>query len=232
MMNIFVTNLSKRVTEDDLRWLFGEHGIVNGVSIWVDYEDRSLRFAIVQMRHSKDAKWAIKEIDGTRFRGRVLWVERAPGRFGGLRKLCSDASKNRNIHRPSGVSLLHPNGGYRLLQNALSRICGSCLISDVDAFTFDRFKDVRIAEGVSPAAVNRDLALARAAFNLAVERRMLPYSPLAGVKLFNEAKHRKPPRTISFPEEQRILMCCDVRLGLIVTVLLYTGMRVGIEDRY
>jgi integrase len=24
-------------------------------------------------------------------------------------------------------------------------------------------------------------------------------------------------------------MCCDVRLGLIVTVLLYTGMRVGIE---
>lgn len=58
---------------------------------------------------------------------------------------------------------------------------------------------------------------------------MLPYSPLAGVKLFNEAKHRKPPRTISFPEEQRILMCCDVRLRLIVTVLLYTGMRVGIE---
>jgi integrase len=33
----------------------------------------------------------------------------------------------------------------------------------------------------------------------------------------------------SFPEEQRILMCCDVRLRLIVTVLLYTGMRVGIE---
>jgi integrase len=36
-------------------------------------------------------------------------------------------------------------------------------------------------------------------------------------------------REISFPEEQRILMCCDVRLGLIITVLLYTGMRVGIE---
>ena len=56
---------------------------------------------------------------------------------------------------------------------------------------------------------------------------MLPYSPLAGVKLFNETK--KPPRTISFPEKQRILMCCDVRLRLVVTVLLYTGMRVGIE---
>src|SRR6202011_2337620 len=108
-------------------------------------------------------------------------------------------------------------------------ICGSCRIGDVDAFTFDRFKESRIKEGVSPAGVNRDLALARAAFNFAVVRRMLVHNPLGGVKLFNEDKYRRPPRTISFPEEQRILMCCDVRLQLIVTVLLYTGMRVGIE---
>jgi integrase len=58
---------------------------------------------------------------------------------------------------------------------------------------------------------------------------MLLYSPLAGVKLFNEAKHRKPPRAISCTEEPRILMCCDTRLRLIVIVLLYTGTRVGIE---
>jgi len=58
---------------------------------------------------------------------------------------------------------------------------------------------------------------------------MLVHNPLGGVKLFNEDKYRRPPRTVSFPEEQRILMCCDVRLRLIVTVLLYTGMRVGIE---
>jgi integrase len=118
---------------------------------------------------------------------------------------------------------------YRLSQRVLTPICGMCRITDVDAFTFDRFKDFRIKEGVSPAGINRDIAVYRAAFNFAVERRLLTHSPLAGVKLFNETKHRKPPRTISFPEEQRILMCCDVRLGLIVTVLLYTGMRVGIE---
>lgn len=118
---------------------------------------------------------------------------------------------------------------YRLSQRALSPHCGASRITDVDAFTFDRFKECRIKEGVSPAGVNRDLALPRAAFNFAVKRRMLIHNPLDGVKLFNEAKHRKPPRTISFPEEQRIMMCCDVRLRLIVTVLLYTGMRVGIE---
>jgi integrase len=107
--------------------------------------------------------------------------------------------------------------------------CAQLYDSPFIAFTFDRFKESRIEEGVSPAGVNRDLALPRAAFNFAVERRMLVHNPLDGVKLFNEAKHRKPPRTISFPEEQRILMCCDARLRLIVTVLLYTGMRVGIE---
>lgn len=118
---------------------------------------------------------------------------------------------------------------YRLSQRALSPHCGTSRITDVDAFTFDRFKESRIKEGVSPAGVNRDLALPRAAFNFAVERRMLVHNPLDGVKLFNEAKHRKPPRTISFPEEQRILMCCDARLHTSVITLLDTGMRVGIE---
>jgi integrase len=102
-------------------------------------------------------------------------------------------------------------------------------IDKVDVLTFDRFKQFRIKQGVSPAGVNRDLALPRAAFNFAVKRRILLHSPLDGVKLFNEGKHRKPPRTISFAEERKIQMCCDVRLGTIVDTLLDTGMRIGIE---
>jgi integrase len=118
---------------------------------------------------------------------------------------------------------------YKLSQRVLSSICGMCRITDVDAFTFDRFKEFRIKEGVSPAGVNRDIAVYRAAFNFAVKRRLLTHGPLDGVNRFDEEKTRKAPRVLSFAEEQRILMCCDVRLRLIVTVLLYTGMRVGIE---
>jgi integrase len=84
-------------------------------------------------------------------------------------------------------------------------------------------------DGKAASISNHRLALACAAFNLAVERRMLAHSPLDGVKLFNESKHRKPPRIISFTEEQKILMCCDVRLRLIVITLLDAGMRVGME---
>jgi len=77
----------------------------------------------------------------------------------------------------------------------------------VDAFTFDRFKKLRIKQGVSPAGVNRELALARAAFNFAVERRMLAHGPLDGVKLFNEAKQRKPPRIIYRSPRSREFWC-------------------------
>jgi integrase len=118
---------------------------------------------------------------------------------------------------------------YKLSQRVLTPLCGNSRITDVDAFTFDRFKECRIKEGVSPAGVNRDIAVYRAAFNFAVERRLLTHSPLDGVKLFNEARHRKAPRVLSFAEEQRILMCCDLRLCTIVRTLLDTGMRVGIE---
>jgi integrase len=118
---------------------------------------------------------------------------------------------------------------YRLSQKALSPHCGTCRINQVDAFMFDRFKEFRLSQGVSRAGVNRDLALPRAAFNFAVQRRLLLYSPLDGVKLFNEAKYRKPPRSISFAEEQKIQMCCDFRLSTIFTTLLYSGTRVGIE---
>lgn len=65
---------------------------------------------------------------------------------------------------------------YRLSQRALSPLCGTCRITDIDAFTFDRFKEIRIKQGVSPAGVNRDLALPRAAFNFAVDRRLLARS--------------------------------------------------------
>jgi|ERR1700674_2899226 integrase-like protein len=89
---------------------------------------------------------------------------------------------------------------YKLSQQVLKPMCGMCRITDIDAFTFDRFKEFRINEGVSPAGVNRDIAVYRAAFNFAVERRLLTHSPLDGVKLFNESKYRKAPRSYPSPK--------------------------------
>jgi hypothetical protein len=48
---------------------------------------------------------------------------------------------------------------YKLSQQVLSPLCGREHITDVNAFTFDRFKELRKKPGVSPAGVNRDIAL-------------------------------------------------------------------------
>ena len=82
---------------------------------------------------------------------------------------------------------------------------------------------------MTPAGTNRELALLRSALNLAVERRLIAYSPFAGVKLFKEEEYRQIPRILSFNEEIRLLECCDFRLYTLVVSLLETGMRVGIE---
>jgi RNA recognition motif-containing protein len=103
MSAVFVTNLSKSVDEDDLELRFARFGHVDAVSIWVDYEVRSYRFAIVQMRNDADAKRAIKALDQKMFCGRMLWVEEAPQAFAALPSLCEIASKNRHMYRPFGL---------------------------------------------------------------------------------------------------------------------------------
>jgi integrase len=118
---------------------------------------------------------------------------------------------------------------YELAGRILVKNIGDFRISRLKAFHFDEFKKVRIAAGVSPAGVNRELAVARASLNLAVTRKSITYSPFSGVKLFNEEEYRVPPRAISFADETRILSCCDLRLRTLVLVLLETGQRVGVE---
>jgi integrase len=118
---------------------------------------------------------------------------------------------------------------YRLSAATLLEYIGECRISQLTAFDFDKFKSQRLEAGVTPAGVNRELALARAALNFTVERRLIPYSPFAGVKLFNEATHRKQPFILSFALELSLLACCDLRLRTLIVLLVETGLRVGIE---
>ena len=118
---------------------------------------------------------------------------------------------------------------YRLAADVLLQHMGDPPIDELTPFMFDKSKEVRIAAGVTPAGVNRELALARAVLNSAVERRLIPFSPFNGVKLFNEAKHRKKPFILSFASEQSLLACCDLRLRTLVILIVETGLRVGIE---
>ncbi len=80
-MNIFIKNISFKVTEDDLKGIFSEYGEVKSVRIITDAVTRRSRgFGFVEMPNEEEAKSAIENINGAELLGRVLTVNEAKPR--------------------------------------------------------------------------------------------------------------------------------------------------------
>lgn len=77
-MNIYVSNLSFDVNNEDLEKEFARFGEVSSASIMVDkFSNRSRGFGFVEMPDEKAAQTAINELNGTNFAGRTLNVNEA-----------------------------------------------------------------------------------------------------------------------------------------------------------
>src|SRR5215217_1212886 len=89
-MNIYVSNLSFNVEDEDLREFFTEYGEVTSAKIITDRETgRSRGFGFVEMSDDEASKKAIAELDGATVEGRTIKVTEAkpkedrPARSGG-----------------------------------------------------------------------------------------------------------------------------------------------------
>ncbi|PLY13490.1 MAG: RNA-binding protein [Sedimenticola sp.] len=77
-MNIYVGNLSYRMTDDELRDIFAEHGEVSSAKIIMDRETgRSKGFGFVEMPDNKQAQEAIDALNDKDISGRNLRVNEA-----------------------------------------------------------------------------------------------------------------------------------------------------------
>jgi RNA recognition motif-containing protein len=77
-MNIYVSNISFKSSENDLRELFEQHGEVSSVKIILDKEtQRSRGFGFVEMPDEASAKAAMTELNGFNFQGKELMVNEA-----------------------------------------------------------------------------------------------------------------------------------------------------------
>ena len=75
---LYVGNLSYKVTEDDLKDLFGEFGTVTEVNIITDRETgRPRGFAFVEMDSDDDATKAINSLNGKMVEDREITVNEA-----------------------------------------------------------------------------------------------------------------------------------------------------------
>jgi len=80
-MNIYVSNLSFAVVDEDLRSYFAEYGEVTSAKVIMDkYTNRSKGFGFVEMSDDTAAQKAIAELDGATVDGRAIKVNVAKPR--------------------------------------------------------------------------------------------------------------------------------------------------------
>lgn len=74
-MNIYVSNLSFAVVDEDLKSYFAEYGEVTSAKVIMDkYTNRSKGFGFVEMSDDAVAQKAIAELDGATVDGRSIKV--------------------------------------------------------------------------------------------------------------------------------------------------------------
>lgn len=88
MTSIYVGNLERSATEEDLREIFTQHGTVSEVNIVTDRDTGASRgFAFVEMPDGAEAAVAIKEAHLAQINGRSITCDearpRTPTRGGG-----------------------------------------------------------------------------------------------------------------------------------------------------
>ncbi len=85
-MNIYIGNLSRDVTEDDLRHAFEAFGQVSSANVIKDrFSGESKGFGFVEMPSREEAQTAIESLNGKELKGRTLTVNEARPRAEGPR---------------------------------------------------------------------------------------------------------------------------------------------------
>ncbi len=77
-MNIYVGNISRESSENDVRSAFEEYGEVESIKLIKDkFTGVSKGFGFVEMPNKEQAESAIKNLDGLRLNGRAINVAEA-----------------------------------------------------------------------------------------------------------------------------------------------------------
>jgi integrase len=111
----------------------------------------------------------------------------------------------------------------RLLKN-LMPVFGNRLLSNISPHLIETYKKKR-SEEVKPATVNREIALLKHMFNLAIRWEMASSNPMKDVRLFREEPFQE---YVLSPEEiTRLLAACTEYSRPVVLTAIHTGMRIG-----
>ncbi|KAK9112696.1 hypothetical protein Scep_020215 [Stephania cephalantha] len=75
--NVFIKNLSESTTEEDLKRIFGEYGIITSAVVMKDRDGNSKCFGFVNFVNTDDAAKAVEALNGRKFDGKEWYVGKA-----------------------------------------------------------------------------------------------------------------------------------------------------------
>ena len=90
-MNLYISNLSYNISDEDLRQLFADYGEITSAKVIMDRETGNSRgFAFVEMTSDEEGQKAIDELNGVEYDQKVISVSVARPRaekpsYGGSR---------------------------------------------------------------------------------------------------------------------------------------------------
>ncbi len=107
----------------------------------------------------------------------------------------------------------------------LNEVLGSAVLSDIGPFEIEQYKLARV-QSVSPATVNREIALLKHMFNMAEQWGLYRgRNPVRSVKFL--AEENLQCRFLSKEEEEKLLSACSPYLQDLVMFAVNTGLRLG-----
>jgi excisionase family DNA binding protein len=99
-------------------------------------------------------------------------------------------------------------------------------LRDVTPMMIERFRQQRLKSGKARSTINRDLALMKKMYNVAINEGLVTDNPVRKVKFYSEADNVKE-QILSPEEEERLLAAAPGHLRSILIIALNTGMRWG-----
>lgn len=204
---------------------------LHGKSWWYDFRFRGIRHrertsatsrdAALQLEGIRKAQLVATRAHSSKAMRSTRFVDFAHTEFG---PWCAVEHRDR----------LSTYARYMRSVKALTEFFGDQSLRSIDAGHVERFKMYRSQQPrknaldghlVTPAAVNRDLAVLRILFNYAMRLRIAKENPVAQVKLFREKNTHM--RVVSAEEESHYLSAASPFLHDVAVLMLDTGMRPG-----
>ena len=106
-MNLYISNLSYNISDEDLRLLFADYGEITSAKVIMDRETgRSRGFGFVELSDDELAKKAIEELNQASYDGKVINITEARPR-----EDRGDRGGRFNINRGGGYGS-NRGGGY------------------------------------------------------------------------------------------------------------------------